>query len=83
MACPIDVGYLLVVPLVFIVRVMVVVRGMTKSTSLVALEKTDGDGSSRRPEPTTAGRVENLGAVGIFKAGHGGHGLGGGGQGGG
>ena len=72
------------VPLVAIVGGMVVVGGMTERASLVASEKKhDGDESSGRPESTSAGRVENLGAVDKFKAGHGGHSLGGGGQGGG
>ena len=71
------------VPLVAIVRVMMVVGGITKRTSLVALGKPDDERSSSRLYPTSAGRVENLGAVGTFKSSHGGHGLGGGGQGGG
>ena len=45
-------------------------------------KKPDGDRSSGRPESTSTGRVGNLGAVNKFKAGHDGHGLDGGGQGG-
>ena len=47
----------------------------------MASEKSDGDMSSGRPESTSAGGVENLRAVDRFTAGHGGHGLDGGGQG--
>ena len=68
------------VPLVAIVGGMVVVGG-AKRASLMALERPDGDRSSGQPESTLAGKVENLGDVDKFKAGHGGHGLGGGGQG--
>ena len=41
------------------------------------LQKNDGDRSNGQPGSTLAGRGENLGDVDSFKAGHGGHGLGG------
>ena len=69
------------VPLVAIVEDMVVEGGMTKRASLMASKKPDGFESSGRPESTLAGRVDNLGAADKCEAGHGGHGLGGGGQG--
>ena len=82
MDCTIGVGSLLVVRLVAILGGMVV-RGLDKGLSLVAPEKRDWNGSSRRTEPTLAGRVEFFGAFGTFRADHGGHSLGGGGDGGG
>ena len=69
--------------MVAIVGGTVVLGGMNERASLMASEKRDGDESSGQPESTSDGRVENLGAVNGFKAGHGGHGLGVGGQGGG
>ena len=47
-------------PLVAILGGMVVVEGLNKRASLVALEKPDGDRSSGQPESTLAGGVENL-----------------------
>ena len=71
------------VPLVAVVGVVVVVRGMTERAPLVASENPGGDESSGWPGSTLAGGTENIGAVDEFNAGHVGHGLGGGGQGGG
>ena len=65
------------VPFVSIVGGMVVVVEMVERASLVASEKPD------QPYSNLAGRVGNLRAVNKFKAGHDGHGLSGGGQGGG
>ena len=59
----------------------IVVVGVTTRASSMASENPDGDASSEQPDSTSVGRFENLGAVHNFKAGHGGHGLDGGGQG--
>ena len=80
MGCTTDVGLLLVVRLVAILGGMVV-RRMAEGLSLMAPEKHDWNGSSRRTEPTSAGRVGFFGAIGTFRAGHGSHGVSGGGQG--
>ena len=82
MDCTTDVGLLLVVRLVVILGGMVV-RRMAKRLSLMAPEKHDWNGSSRRTKSTSAGKVGFFGAFGTFRASHSGHSLGGGGQGGG
>ena len=82
MGCTTDVGLIPVVRLVAILGGMVV-RKVAEGLSLMALEKHDWNGSRRRTEPTSAGRVGFSGAFGTFIAGQGGHGLSGGGQGGG
>ena len=82
MGCTTNVGLIPVVRLVAILGGMVV-RKVAEGLSLMALEKHDWNGSRRRTEPTSAGRVGFSGAFGTFIAGQGGHGLSGGGQGGG
>ena len=79
MGCTTDVGLLSMVRLVAILGGMVV-RRVAEGLSLMAPEKHDWNGSSRRTEPTSAGRVGFSGAFGTFRAGHGGHGLSGGGR---
>ena len=69
------------VPLVAVVGGWVVVRGMTERASLMALENSGADESSGRSGSTLALGIESIGAVDEFNAGHGGHDLGGGGQG--
>ena len=71
------------VPLVAVLGGVVVVRDMTERVSLMASENPGGDERSGRTGLTSAGGIENIGAVNDFNAGHGGHSLGGRGHGGG
>ena len=68
------------VPLVAVVGGVIVVGGVTERVSLMVLENLGVDERSERPGSTSAGggRIGNIGAVGEFNAGHGGHSLGGG-----
>ena len=70
------------VPLVAVVGGVIVVGGMTEGASLMVSVSPGVDERSGWPGSTSAGgeRIGNISAVGEFNAGHGGHGLGGGGR---